>query len=189
LSWAECQCCVRTASGWVNSPRVLFLDVLDGTSTFDGTDSETCGIGETADSSGLPFERTLNCLVCSCRLVEVEDLDVAIGSSDDKKLVACVHGVDALLALNGSDGVLLAAVPVLDGLVPGTSDDHVLAVDRDAFYALDGLVVSSDCLGSGGTASEIEHHCLVVCACAEDLSAVLYVRQLLRGKVESQGQK
>jgi len=179
----------RMVSRWENSPRVLFLDVLNSTSAFDGTDSETCGIGETADSSGLPFERTLNCLVCSCRLVEVEDLDEAIGSSDDKKLVACVHGVDALLALDGSNGVLLAAVPVLDGLVPGTSDDHVLAVDRNAFYALDGLVVGGNCLRGGGAASEIEHHCLVVCACAEDLSAVLCVRQLLRGKVESQGQK
>jgi len=189
LSWAECQSCVRTASGWVNSPRVFFLDVLNGTSTFDGTDSETCGIGETADSSGLPFERTLNCLVGSGRLVEVEDLDKAIGSSDDKKLIARVHGVDALLALNGSDGVLLAAVPVLDSLVPGTSDDHVLAVDRNAFYALDGLVVGSDCLGGGGTASEIEHHCLVVGAGAEDLSAVLCVRQLLLGREESQGRR
>jgi hypothetical protein len=152
---------------------------LDSTSAFDGTNGETCGVGETANSSGLPLERTLDLLVGGGGLVEVEDLDPTIGSSDNKKLVARVHGVDALLALDGSDGSLLTAIPVFDGLVPGTSDDHVLAADRNAFYALDGGVVCGDCLGSGAAVSEVEHHCLVVGACAEDLSAVLCLRQLL----------
>jgi hypothetical protein len=159
------------------SPRVLFLDVLDSTSSFNGTDGETCGIGETADGSGLPLERTLDLLVCSSGLVEVKDLNPTIGSSDDKKLVACIHSVDAFLALNRSDGGLLTAVPVFDGLVPGTSNDHVLTTDRNAFYALDGCVVGGDCLRGGAAVSEIEHHCLVVGAGAEDLSAVLCERQ------------
>jgi hypothetical protein len=163
----------------VDSPRVLFLNILDGTSSFDRTDGETCGIGETADGSGLPLERTLNLLVCTIGLVEIEDLNPTIGSSDNKKLVASIHGVDTFLALNGSDGGLLTAVPVFDSLVPGTGDNHVLTTDRDAFYALDGRVVGSDCLRGSAAVSEIEHHCLVVCAGAEDLSAVLCECQLL----------
>jgi hypothetical protein len=146
---------------------------LNSTSSFDGTNGETCGVGEAADGPGLPLERTLDLLVCTIGLVEVEDLDPTIGSSDDKKLVACIHSVDTFLALNGSDGSLLAAIPVFDSLVPGTSDNHVLTTDRDAFYAFDGCVVGSDCLRSGAAVSKVEHHCLVVCAGAEDLSAVL----------------
>jgi hypothetical protein len=152
---------------------------LDSTSAFDRTNGETRSIGETADSSGLPLERALDLLVGSGGLVKVEDLDPTIGSSDNEKLVASVHGVDALLALDGSDGSLLATVPVFDGLVPGTGDDHVLAADRNAFYALDGGVVCGNCLGSGAAVAEVEHHCLVVGACAEDLSAVLCLCQLL----------
>jgi hypothetical protein len=60
---------------------------LDCTSAFDGTNSETYGIGETADSSGLPLERTLDLLVGSGGLLEVEDLDPTISSSDNEKLV------------------------------------------------------------------------------------------------------
>ncbi|KAH0358008.1 hypothetical protein KCU83_g640, partial [Aureobasidium melanogenum] len=132
--------CLWSARNGVNSPRILVLDVLDGTSTFDRTDGETSSIGETADSSSLPLERALNLLVSSARRVEVENLDPAIGSSDNKKLIAGVHGVNAFL---------------------------------------EPVTIMGEPLGSGSAASKIEHHALVVGACAKDLSSILRLGQLL----------
>lgn len=102
----------------MKSPCVLFLDILNSTSAFNRANSKASGIGEATDGSGLPFERALDLLVGLTGLVQVEDLDPAIGSSDNKKLVAGIHGVDTLFALYRSGRGLLAEIPVLDGLIP-----------------------------------------------------------------------
>lgn len=108
--------------------RVLVLDVLDGAAALDATNGESRGISEAAHHPGLPLEGTLQRLVDLGRLLEVDDVDVAVGGAHDAQVVAHVGRVHALLALHRGRGALLPQVPVLDRLVPRARHHHGRAV-------------------------------------------------------------
>lgn len=103
---------------------VLLFDVLNGATTFDGTDGETGGIGKAADYPRLPLEGGLHGLVKLGRLVQVDDVDVAICGTDDEKLVLDIHRVNAFLALHACDWCLLPDIPVLHRLIPRSGDQQ-----------------------------------------------------------------
>jgi hypothetical protein len=63
--------------------RVFLLDVLDSATTLDGANSETRSISEAADYPRLPLQRGLHGLVEFGRLVEIDDVDVAVCGTDD----------------------------------------------------------------------------------------------------------
>ena len=154
-------------------PGVLVLDILNGTSALDTTDSKASSITEAADGSSLPLKRGLDGLVKLVGLVEVDNVHPAIGGSNHEKLIFGVHGIDALLALDGSHGLLLTKIPVLDSLVPRTSDEHLVAVDHDALNALDRLVVSSNLLRVHVARTEIHHLGCFVGTGAKHLCSIL----------------
>ena len=87
---------------------VFFLDVLDGAAPFDAADCEAAAVGEGADYSCLPLERALHCLEEGCRILEIDDVDMAFCCADNQHFVASdVHAVDAISALDARDGLLL----------------------------------------------------------------------------------
>jgi len=149
---------------------------LDSASTLDAANSKTGSVGEAAHNSSLPLERALERLVELVGLREVDDVDVAVGGTNDEHLVSDrVHGVDAILALQGSDGVGCAQIPVLDGLVPRASDEHGGVVYGDGLDAADRLVVGSDLGSLGSAGTEIEHSRGLVCASSKDFASILLI--------------
>lgn len=107
-------------------------------------------------------------------LVEGDDVDVAIGSANDEELSLDVHGVHALLALNGGDGIRGAQVPVLDGLVPRARHDHGrLGIGgREVLDAADRLIVDGDLRGRVGVGAEVDHARRLVGASPHDVLAI-----------------
>lgn len=87
---------------------VLFLHILDRTSSFDAADGEAASIVEARDNTSLPFQRALHCFVELGRFAQINNVDVTVGGSDDEE---CVHNIDAvnsLLTLHRRDGSRLA---------------------------------------------------------------------------------
>lgn len=83
-------------------------------------------------------------------VVEVHDVDVALGSCDDEQRVLLdVHAVDALLALQGAHGlrgVRGRQIEVLDCLVPRASYEDLLGVlEHEPADALDTRLVRLPC--------------------------------------------
>lgn len=110
------------------------------------------------------------------RGVEVDDVDVAVCSSDDEELVFDVHCIHALLALDRGDWGLLSQVPVLDGLVPRACDEEGRTADGgigNHVAAADGSIVGSNLGGSGRTGSEIQKASSFVGTGTDDLGSVL----------------
>lgn len=147
-------------------PGVLFLDVLDGASAFNGANGETSGIGKAADNSCLPLERTGNGLVDGGWVGQVHHVDVALCCRNDKQLVLDVHAIDALLTLQGSDGLGALQVPELDRLVPRARRNIVFTASLEPAYALDGILVGFGLLGGHSAAGwgcakvdNVEHAC------------------------------
>lgn len=138
---------------------VLLLDILDRAPALDGPDRETGGVREAGHHSGLPLQGTLHRLVELARLVEVDDVDVAVRGADDEKLLLAVHGVDAVLAVDASHGGGLAEVPVFDGLVPraGHEDGRLLTGNVDESGAANFFLVRRDLLGWGAVLAKVEH--------------------------------
>ncbi len=134
---------------------VFLLNILDGAAAFDAADCKAHSVGETADDSGLVFQRRLEGLVKFGRFVEVDDVNVAIGSSDDEESILDVQGVDALLVLDVGHGGRAAEVPVLDRLVPRARHEHLIARGFNKAAHSDRLVVSSDLLGCGGVGGQV----------------------------------
>lgn len=147
-------------------PSVLIFNVLDGASTFDGTNSETSRIREAANDSCLPLERTGDSLV-DCRWVgQVDHVDVALCCRNDKQLIFDIHAVDTLLTLQSTDGFGALQIPELDCLVPGAGRDVVLSTGLEPTYTLDGVLMGFGLLCGNGTAGwgvaeidNIEHAC------------------------------
>lgn len=110
----------------------------------DTANSKSSGVGEAANHARLPLERALQGLVKLGRVLEVDDVDVAVGGADDAQVVADVHRVHALLALHGGGGPLRAEIPVLDCLVPRSGHDHGGAVGLEEAARADGLVVGAN---------------------------------------------
>lgn len=101
-------------------PGILLLDILHSAASLNTADSKSAGIDKAAYYSRLPLQGTLHRLVELGRIAQVHDVDVSICGSDDKKVVSGIHSVDAFLALQGSDRIWCAEVPVFDSLVPRT---------------------------------------------------------------------
>lgn len=96
---------------------VLLLDVLNGATALDTSNSETGSIGKAADYPRLPLKGGLHGLVEFGRVVEVHDIDVAVSRADDEKFVLDIHCVHTFLTIDIGDRGLLSQVPVFDGLV------------------------------------------------------------------------
>lgn len=63
--------------------RVLIFDVLDGATTLDTAYRKACSIRKAADYPRLPLERGLQCLIELSRIIEVDNVDVPVGGTDD----------------------------------------------------------------------------------------------------------
>ena len=113
--------CARRDGGEV--PGVFFFDVLNSASTLYASDRKAGRVTEAGDTSSLPFEGALKCLVEFCRRVEIDNVDVSVRCCDDEHFVFFVHAIDPLLTVDRSHGRLLAQVPVFYGLVPRSSDN------------------------------------------------------------------
>lgn len=87
---------------------VLLFHILDGTATFDATDRKAGGIGEATDHSRLPLQRRLKGLIECGGIVEVNDINVTVGSANHEEFVLDIHRVDALLTLDGRNGSRLS---------------------------------------------------------------------------------
>lgn len=110
---------------------------MDGAAAFDGADCEARCVREAADDSSLPFERTRDGLVYLARIVQVNNVYMALGCRNNEQGVLDVHAVHTLLALQLADGVFAGQVPVLDSLVPRARGQKVLATVLEPADALD----------------------------------------------------
>lgn len=155
-----------------HKPRVLVLHVLNGASALDTTDCKARRVCEAAHHSRLPLQGALHRLVELGRVLEVDDVDVAVRRADDAEVVLDVEGVDALLAGDGRRGPLLAQIPVLDRLVPRSRDDHGAAPAVEEAHVADGLVVRAN--DNVLLRREIADLDVLVCACRDDLGAILF---------------
>lgn len=108
-------------------PRVLLLHVLNRAAALDAADGEAGRVGEAADHPRLPLERALHRLVELGRVLEVDDVDVAVGRAHDAQVLLDIHRVHAVLARHRRRGALLPHVPVLDRLVPAARHEHGVA--------------------------------------------------------------
>jgi len=125
---------------------ILLLYVLHCASALNTAYAKACRVVEAADNSCLPFQWTLHCLVKLRRLVEVYNIDPALSRTNDQHLIPDTHGIDTILAVQGSCRRLLSEVPVLDSLVPRSSHQHMVALDQYALDTSDWLIVSCDLL-------------------------------------------
>lgn len=99
-------------------PCILVLDILDSATTLDTTDSETSRVGKAANHSGLPLKWALQCLIELGRVLEVDNIDVAVGGAYNAEVVLDVHRINTLLACYCGRRSLLSKIPVFDRLVP-----------------------------------------------------------------------
>lgn len=156
---------------------VFVIHVLNSASTFDASHRESRAVREGADDACLPLQRRLDGLVEVGGIFEVDDLDPAFRGADYEHLVvAHVHAVDAVFALDACDWLRLPQVPIFDCFVPATGDEHWAVVEHNRFYAADRLIVRCDldCVcGLCFARSQVEHFSLLVRTGAEDLLAVL----------------
>ena len=139
-------------------------------------DSEARSIGEAADYPRLPLQGGLHGLVEFGRLVEVDDVDVAVCGTDDQQLVLDVHGVDAFLALDRGDWCRLTQIPVFDGLVPRAGDQEWLAAHGgigDHVAASNGRVMRGNLNGGRLACSEVEHAGCLVGTGTDHLGSIL----------------
>lgn len=60
----------------------------------------------------------MQCLVELGRVLEVDDIDVAVGGAYDAEVVLDVHRINALLTCYCGRRSLLSKIPVFDRLVP-----------------------------------------------------------------------
>ena len=110
-----------------------------------------------------------------CRLVEVQNVYVAVCSRYHEHCVFRVHAVNAFLAGYRSDGGRLSEIPVFHRFVPraGHEDGSGLTGHIDEAYAADGLVMRGNLLSGGLAGGEVDHAGCFVGAGAYDFSAVL----------------
>lgn len=135
---------------------VFVVDVLDSASALDTPHREPGPICEGTHNPRLPFQWRLNRLEKCGRILEINDLNPALRGSNDEHLIpAHVHAVDAFLALDAGNGLLLPQIPVFDHFVPGAGDEHGAAIEHEGFHTADGLVVGGDLLGGGGACSKV----------------------------------
>lgn len=130
-------------------------------------------VSETTNYSGLPFERALERLVDLGRVLEVDNVDVAVGGAHDAQVVAHVGRVHALLALQGSRSALLTQIPVLDRLVPRARHHHGCAAAVEEAARAHGLVVgANDNVLLRGEVADLD---VLVGRCGCDFGAILYI--------------
>ena len=142
----------RASRGWLVTMafkaeivgRVLFFDVLNSTSPFDTTDSETRCISERRHDSGLELQGRLHRLVKLFGRIKVDDVDVPISGADDQEFVFDIHCVHPFLTLECGNWILLSQIPVFDCLVPGPSDEDLLIVDISETTCSNRLLMSDE---------------------------------------------
>lgn len=115
---------VLLEKGCEGLPGVLLLNILDSTSSFDTSNRKSGSVSEAANNPGLPLQRTLECLVELRGVAEVDDIDIPICSSNDQEVLLHIQGIDSFLTLYSRNSCRLAQVPVLDRLVPRSSNNH-----------------------------------------------------------------
>ncbi len=156
-----------------NLPRILIIHVLHGATTLDGANSKALSILETSNSSGLVLQRRLESLVDLAWVGQVDNVDIAFSGSNNEEVILNIHGINSILHGDRCDSGRLAQIPVLDSLIPGTSNDHRVSTSLEEAHTANRLVVGSN-LGSGSSSSaEVDHASCLVCSCANNLCAVL----------------
>ena len=120
---------------------VFLIDVLNGTPAFNRADGKAVCLLEAGHDARLIFERRLYRLVDLVRLLEVDNVDIAVCGANDEKLVLDVHGVDPLLTFNCCNRLGLSQVPVLHFLVPATGNEKGVTINSRELAGLDRLFV------------------------------------------------
>jgi hypothetical protein len=138
-------------------PGIFVLDVLNCTTSLNGSDSKTRRVAKTRHNTCLPLQRARNRLVNLGRILQVDHVDMALSSCDDQQLVFHIHAVHALLRIQRTDGFRAFQVPELDCLVPRAGCNVVITAGLEPAHAFDGLGMGFCLLrrdlstGGGGT--------------------------------------
>jgi len=101
-----------------NVRLVLLLHILNRTASFYAADRKASGVSEARHHTCLPLQAALYRLVKFHRVVQVDDVAIAVCSANDEQRVFDVHGVNALLTLDSPHRCRLPQIPVLDCFVP-----------------------------------------------------------------------
>lgn len=138
--------CLPRAFEGVVAAGVL-ADEHDGAAAFDAAARERVRRGEAGEGASLEAETGHFRLENRVWFAEVDDVEVAIGGTDDKHLVARRHCRHSVLALHCRQRRRRAQIPVLHRLVPGPRHEQRLrrvSGVKNHFAAADGLVVRGD---------------------------------------------
>lgn len=74
-------------------------------------------------------------------VAEVDDVDVSVGTTNDEKLISDIHGVNSILTIQCRNRIVGSEVPVFDLLIPGSSNEVRVAIDRRKLGRSDRLLV------------------------------------------------
>lgn len=141
----------------------------------DARRSPARAVGKRGHGLRLVPERGLERPRDRSRVLQVEEMDVALGGGDDEQPRFRIHRVDAVVTGDGGERVALPQVPEANRLVPGPGRDDrhaVRAGDLDEAHAADGGVVRAD----GGLLPRrcVQDVALLVDACSDDHGPVLF---------------
>jgi len=156
--------------------RVLLLNILNSTSSFNTTNSETRSISKAADYPRLPLEGGLHSLVEFRWVIEVNDIDVTIRSPDNKQFILDIHCVNAVLTINLRNRVRLPEIPVFDRLIPRTRHEKRRSTGRGVgnhMAASNRRIVRGDLYGGCSTSTKIKHSSSLIRASTNDLRTIL----------------
>lgn len=109
--------------GWI--PGVFLVHVLDRAAALNATHREAARVRETADNARLPLQWALDGLEYLVRVLDVDDIDVSLRSTDNQQTLLYVHRVHPLLHRHSRRRLLLPHIPVLDRLVPRARHEHI----------------------------------------------------------------
>ena len=148
---------------------------MNGTAAFDAADCKAGRVAEAADHAGLPFQRALHRLVEFGGLIQIHDIDIAVCGGANQQLVHHIDAVDSFLAGNRRDRRRLAQIPIFDGFVPGSGDEHWSRLARhvDKAHAAHWLIMSCDLLRRGRVGLDVQHARSFVGSAANDFGAIL----------------
>jgi hypothetical protein len=65
-------------------PGIFVLDVLNCTTSLNGSDSKTRRVAKTRHNTCLPLQRARNRLVNLGRILQIDHVDMALSSGDDQ---------------------------------------------------------------------------------------------------------
>lgn len=126
---------------------------------FNRADQIAGGVWKACYASGLKLERRLKLLDDSSRVAKVENLDAPVGKAHYKQRCTDVHAIHSVWQVLCMERVRLAKIPVLEGLVPGASDKHVV---EEVHVSDWGIML---CYGLLAVAGKVPDFGLLVAAC------------------------